>query len=403
MSVLFVDGWDYGDALHMGGQVSPFFPTCKYVSYNRINVTVQPGRVSASSAGGGNSVNLGNSGFGQQTFTKIFPGSNPTYCAGFAFKAAVITIPMSVIFRYEAGGATVPGPLGGGNSSTALMLAIKQTDSTISVYTGADGIWSSPGTLLWNSSGTYTYPLNQWVYFELQVDTGTGNWAVFADDVLLQSGTSGLIPAGIDRYSHIQHGFEDHNIDDHYCSDGAQLGPCRVTGFPPSTDAIAGWVPAAGASHVAMVGEFGNRAGLNTPDNLDTYVQSNAAPQTDTFNFVSPACYGRILALALNVDALQISPTTAANLITRRGGTIYTIGTTPSFTSDFLIYQVVSSTSPVTGTFWDDPEIAATQFGYVSAGSGISDVTQFFLEKLVSLRNVPFRCAGGNYSFTQPG
>ncbi len=401
MSVLWVDGWDFGDALHLGGQVSPFFPTIKYTSYNRINVTVVPGAVLPGFPGGGmgNAINLGNSGFGQQTFTNLKYQGNPkaSWCAGFARKASVFALPMSILFRYEAGGATIPGGLGGGNASTALMLAVLN-DSTVSVFTGPDGTASSPGTLLWNSAGVYTFPFNVWQYLELGVNTDTGAWFLYANDVLLHQDISGLIPPGIDRYSILQNGFEDNDIDDHYAAT-TRLGPCRVTGFPPNFGSTNQWSPLAG-TNLSQVQEFGNRPGLNTPDDNQSYVEAVSGGLIDLYGFAAPACYGRILALALNADGSAIAGSPAIDYLIKLAGTTYNAGSSGSYIGGYGIQQGISELNPLTGTFWTDADIAGGLFGFQSGGLGDLRITQWMMEKLVSLRAVRFDCGQGSYSFT---
>lgn len=396
MSVLFIDGMDYCDALHWAGAVSPFAPSLKYTSYNRINLSVQPGRVSSPALGGGNSIRFSDSGFGSQTYTKLFGVLRPAYCVGFAYRAYGINGTASSIFRYE-NGPTIPGSLGGGNTSTVLYLEVKD-DNTFSVYTGPEGRRLFPGTLLWNSAGVYTLSLNEWIYIELQVDTSTGTWALYVNDVLLKQQTDTL-PSLIDRYSFLSEGFEEHSIDDHYGTNGERLGPCRVTGFAPNFGSTHQWTPLV-STNLSQIQEFGNRAGLNTPDDNQSYVSASAAGITDYYGFPAPACYGRILALAINADGSAVTGSPSIDFFAKLAGIEYASGSSNAYIGGYHIQQGISQVNPATGTYWSDTEIAAGLFGMRMAGSGELRVTQFMMEKLVSLRSVPFTCGGGAISYT---
>lgn len=399
MSVIAIDGFDFADQPHTTGLVTPFLPSCKYTAYNRINASIQPGVVSSPALGGGNSLRFENSGFGNQTYTKLFGLVRPAYCVGFNLNIVDVTGPATPVFRYEAGGATVPGPSGGENGSTALFMEVVRSDNSISIYTGPQGVNDTPGALLWNSAGVYALPLRTWVYVELQVDTDTGTWALFVNDVLLQQQTGASIPPGIDRYSFLSQGFEQHSIDNHYCTDGEQLGPCRVTGFPPNFGSTHQWTPLV-APNVSQIQEFGNRPDLNTPDDNESYVASTAAGTTDYYGFPAPACYGRILALALNVDGSAVTGSPSVDFLIKLAAMEYSAGFSDSYIGGYHIKQGISELNPLTGIFWTDADIAAGLFGMRMAGSGELRVTQFMIEKLVSLRNVPYQCGGGAISYT---
>lgn len=400
MAVLFIDGFDFGDQPHITGVVTPFGPSCKYIAYNRIGASIQAGlRVAGTAAGIQNSLRFENVGFGNQTYTKIL-GSRSGFCIGFAVNFIDITLPATPVVRFEAGGTTVSGPSGGDNSTTALFLEVLHADNTISIYTGPQGTNATPGTLLWNSSGVYAIPLRTSVWLELQVDTSTGTWAVYANDVLLQQQTGVSIPSGIDRFSLLSQGFEQHYIDDLYVTDGDQLGPCRVTGFPPISQSTHEWTPLTD-TNVSQVREFGNRAfPLQTPDDNTSYVAAAAAGLTDRYGFASPICYGRILALALNADGSAVTGSPSINFLVKISGTEYPAGSSDSYIGGFTIRQAISQLNPATGTYWTDAEIASALFGFSMAGSGQLRITQWMLEKLVSLRSVPFNCGQASYSFS---
>lgn len=404
MPVLFVDGWDYGDAIHLGGVVSPFSPPCKYTDYSSVtSCSIQPGRVSSAAAGGGNSFRFDSSAFAQQTKTKLFGAARPAYCLGFAYRkvGSGTGAPGIHIVRYEAGGATLvnPGNFNDGtNATTSLMLEL-MPDNSLSVWTGPGGTPNFPGSLLWNSLGTYLVPNDTWIYIELSIDTTAGSWALYIDDVLLQTQTGVSLPAGIDRYSFTSFTFESHQIDDHYCTDGERLGPCRVTGFAPNFQSTHQWAPL-NDTNLSQVQEFGNRAGKNTPDDNTSYVWANAAGTKDLYGFAAPACYGRILAIALNADGSAIAGSPSVNFVVKVASTEYAAGFSDAYIGGYTIRQGLSLLNPSTATYWSDAEITGALFGFTFAGSGELRITQWMLEKLVSLRAVPYNCGQGSYSFT---
>lgn len=402
MAILFIDGMDYLDADHAVGVISPFLPPTKYTSYRSGgSCSINLGRVSAASQGGGNRLTFNSTGFNQQTITKRFIGSRPAYCVGFAYRKRGTTpgAPGIHIFRYEAGVATLVNPGNfddGTNTGTALMLQL-ETDNTLSLYTGYGGTPNFPGTLLWNSATFYSVPNDVWIYIELAVNTTTGVWSLYIDDVLIKTQVN-AIPVGIDRYSFTSFTFESHDVDDHYCTSGERLGPCRVTAFPPTFQSTHEWTPLSG-TNLSQVQEFGNRPALSTPDDNSSYVESASAGVVDLFGFAKPACYGRILAVALNVDCEATLTTPTINWWIKIKTAITDLGSSPTLIGGYSIQQGIQELNPDTGTFWTDADIASTLWGYELTGTGTARVTQFCLEKLVSLRNVPFSCGQGSYSF----
>lgn len=397
MPVIFIDGMDYCDAPRWSGTISPFTPALKYTSYNRIGVSIEPGRVSNPALGGGNSIQFNSVGFGVQTYTKLFGFARPSYCLGFARQMISITSPSTNLCRFESG-PTVPGSSGGENSDTVLMLAIMSADQTISIYTGPQGLTPTPGTLLWNSVGVFAVPLNEWLYYELFVDTASGTWAIYVNDVLLQTQTGVPLPGGIDRFSIQSQVFEANIIDDLYCTDGERLGPCRVTGFPPNFGSTHQWTPLED-TNLSQIQEFGNRFGFNTPDDNQSYVAASSPGLTDYYGFAGPACYGRILALALNVDGSATAGSPSVDFLIKLAGTEFGAGSSDAYVGGYAIKQGIADRNPLTGVFWTDADIASGLFGYRMASSGSLKITQFMMEKLVSLRNVPFSCGQGSYSY----
>jgi hypothetical protein len=238
------------------------------------------------------------------------------------------------------------------------------------------------------------------MYIELQVNTATGFWSLYIDDVLIGAGNSLLIPLGIDRYSFRSESFELHDIDHHYLTDGDRLGPCEVLGFPPNFQSTAQWTPLSG-TNLSQIQEFGNRPlPLQTPDDQVSYNLANAAGLRDYFGFAAPPCFGRILALAVNADGIAAVSSPSLDLLVKVGSLETVLINNNSLTGDYGIRQGIQQLNPVTGIFWTDADISAALFGYQMAGAGTARVTQLMVEKLVSSRNVPFDCGAGSYAFS---
>lgn len=397
MPVLFVDGMDFGDALHIMGNGDGSIPSCKYVWLGNGFSTFPAGQV-VPGQGGGLAVRFDSAAFGQDTMTRFLDTSRTRLCAGFNYLAQgnFIGGSGSILLRYEDAATDRPT---GNNGATRFMLFAVSVDNTLSIYTGGQGTTASPGTLLWNSAGVYALPFNTWVYIELFVDTVAGDWSLWVNDVLLQSQTGVSISGPIDRYSFRSESFESHLIDHHYLTDGEQLGPCRVTGFAPNSQSTHEWTPLI-STNLSQIQEFGNRAGLNTPDDDQSYNATSGTGNTDLFGFTSPNCYGKILALALNADGRYVLPTPSVNLVTKIGADRFTVSPALPYLGQYTIRQGIFELNPKTGDVWNDAELSGNLFGYQLTGSGEARVTQFCLEKLVSLRDTPYDCGAGSYSFT---
>lgn len=400
IGVLFLDGFDYGDSGHMAGVLTPFLAPCKYTPYSSItSASIVPGQ------GIGNALNFGNNGFHQQTLTKILPSAQAQLCFGANFLLQDFSAPGKPLFRYEAGGATLvnPGGFDDGTNQTVALFVEVLLDQTIQVCTGPLGMPGGtpnfPGTVLWNSGSAYSFPKNTWAYVELTVDTSAGSWSLAINDTVLQSQTGISILSGIDRVSIQSFGFENQWVDHLYLTDGARLGPCRVVGFPPILQSTHQWTPLSG-TNLSQVSEFGNRSGLNTPDDNQSFVEATAAGVTDYYGFAAPLCFGRVLALALNVDGSAQIGSPAVDFLIKINGVVYSGGFSFAFAGGYTIQQAVSQLNPATNGYWEDADIGSGLFGFSFAGSGDLRVTQFMGEKLVSLRNYPFNCGGGPVSYT---
>ena len=333
--------------------------------------------------------------------TRMLGGVVPVLVLGFAYRGVGGAPDDTGIIRIEAGHTTVidPGhPDTGVNQGTVIWLEQK-SDLTIRVWMGDGtpcGTPGFPGILLATLNTSFTR--NVWRYIEL-VCSATG-WAVYVDDVLdTQQTVTMPIGTGMDRYSFQKFASEDFQLDDHYAAD-TRLGPCRVTGLPPAYGSTHQWSPLSG-TNLSQVSEFGNRVS-STPDDDVTFVSSSSAGDQDLFGWRTPACYGRILALAVDVSGRALSGSPAVNPLFRVAGNTYALGFGAVYGASYAIQQAISPLNPATNATWTDEAIGGGLFGYQMAGSGTGRVTQVFIEKLVTLRNVSFDCGGESYSLTQP-
>lgn len=406
MAFIFADGFDWGDAAHCGGQIGGTLPAnpAKYALFGQTNVSIVPGRLSAANSGTGQALRFGSSGFEQQTLTRK-NGFISTPCLGFAHRL-VDSAGAYTICRFEnADTKDEAGAHDNGTNNGTVLALMYLADGTLSVNTGPVGLPGGlpefPGTVLWTSG--FTLPLLTWIYMELLCDPTAGTWSLYFNDVLIvsQTGVSFGISTPILQFSICSESFSVHDMDDLYCTSGNRLGPVQVTGFPPNIGSTHQWTPLTG-TNVSQIQEFGNRIplGLPTPDDGLSYVEASSSGTTDLYGFAEPACYGRILALALNVDGSAIIGSPSVNWLIKQEALLTNLGSSDAYIGGYTIRQGISELNPVTSTFWSDADIGSALFGFQFAGSGDARVTQFMLEKVVSLRSVPFSCGQGNYSFT---
>jgi hypothetical protein len=394
MAILFIDSFSFGDALHQTGRLTPFFPACKYISYVSSN---SPNTVVAG-PGGEVAIEFGNTGFQQQTITKVF-GTLTRACLGFLYRPTPFGIGKYSICRFEAGGVTIVNPSGpdnGANIFTSLMLE-QEGDGTFNIYQNGFGTTFTPGTLLYTTP--FVISSGQWLYIELVIDTAAGSWSLFFDDVLIVTQTGLTLQGPVTQFSLQSFGFSSHDIANLYVTDGARLGPCRAIGFPPVLQSTAQWSPLT-PPNLSQISEFGNRFALNTPDDNLSFVEAATDGLTDFYGFAAPACFGKILAFALNADGSAQSASPSLDFLIKILGTTYGSGTTQAYAGGYSTQQGLTELNPTTGQVWTDADIGNLLAGFSLTGGGDLRVTQFFGEKLVSLRTVPFDCGKGNRSYS---
>lgn len=314
------------------------------------------------------------------------------------------------------------------NASTQFSAAYL-TDGTLAFYGGGDGTELNPGTLIF--SGGAKLISGQQTYLEFDISfssTGSGILTVMRDDALFFTSSGLTIGATFpDRAAFRKnrgfYGTALLTFQDFYIADTLQ-GPVKITGWTMNGDSIPqGFARAGSVVHPANYQQINERlaavGSTDVPDGDTTYVYNDsAAAVTDLYRPSSIACYGKILAVALNITCRLITGTPNIQVLVRQAATRYNLGsltpvplgsilfsfghgqTTPG-TGDALYGQLqnVSTTQPNGAGDWDDQSIANADWGMLSDTLGIFRATALTLEKMVSLRTVPYNCPGGDYSF----
>ena len=356
-------------------------------------------------------------------------GSMAHWTVGLAFCPVLDGATSAVFFRLE-GTQTGYTDANLPNSSTQFSVFC-DTDGTLKFYSGGNGIESDRGTLLYSATAGQKLTSGAWTYLEFDITlsaTGSGSLTVMRDDVLFCSLTSQTIGTGsADRFA-IRKGQNAYgtalwSIADVYVADSL-LGPCRVTAFPMATDAIPQGFTRAGtvvnATNVQQIDEWSYAVGFtDIPDGDRTAVENDNGAVTDLYYPKNVPCYGKILAIAANMTCRSLSGSPTLQVLCRQGATRYTVagplsvplgcylaavtGIVPPGTGNALYAQLqaIQQYQPKDNSAWSDIDVQNAAWGMQAGGTGIARVTAFSLEKLVSMRNVPYQCAGGSYSFTQ--
>lgn len=205
-------------------------------------------------------------------------------------------------------------------------------------------------------------------------------------------------------------------ILDGQTSDGLNdfLGPCGVYTVLPAKDQLStGWHPSTAGDLFPMVNDSAVNA--TCPDGDTTFIAPLSPSQNATWGLQPTACTGLIYAVAGNIVARPTSGspfvgfiyqgTSSPTLITPERQTV-NAGTSlgqSGPTIGYAAYQVISAKNPITMGPWTDGDINSGFWG-VSSDNFTSNqrITQFYLEKLISLNTaVKFGCGGpGSYSYT---
>lgn len=333
-----------------------------------------------------------NTGFGAMQLTRAFGTTLPTICFSCSWRptnsGSLSNFGNSYWLWFDGSDGAIEQPLLG------VKLAASGTGNT----TGKLEFYNGAGALL--ATGP-ALTLRRWYSLEIVATFGaSGSLDVYLDDVnvihLVGSiNWSNTVYPDEMRYYWASGGPSQagYSLCDVAVST-TRLGPVAVVATYPDADAqVGGWTGNGGTSQVSRVQDHPPAL---SPDGDLTYTQSSTPTATDLFTLAPFACFGLNLAVAPGIVA-RGTPGGLAQLVVRPDPTslsIQQIGlsqTVPS--SPFAVYQTVSE------ALWIDGDINAGYWGFRLA-SGTVRVTEYFVEKVTSLRNVPYTCGGlGPYSY----
>ena len=280
-----------------------------------------------------------------------------------------------------------------------------ELDGSLAVLLGGTGNTGS-GTQLGRTGLTPTIVVGEWLGFLELVVTGISNistaWALYLDDVLLISGNVNTL--GYSAFSSFNlcnqtvggASFNGSQFDNVYAAD-SRLGPCRVTTMLPAADISGLWLPTPGPTKYQMVYDSqGDPNGY--PDGDASYIAPPSLNAPQWFTLQNSPCYGLNLAVVLNICFRCTSGAGSCEALVLQMSSVNNMGTL-FLGGPYHTLQAIAQASFATGNNFTDAEINGSYWGVSTTGSMDLRVTQMFLEKVVSLRNVPFNCGAGSYSF----
>jgi hypothetical protein len=265
---------------------------------------------------------------------------------------------------------------------------------------------------------TDNYPVASWApYIELRSDGwGTAvSFALWVGDAKKAFGSSTLSGRIVDRWSFtnqaVPSGLGGAQWADRYILDGQgsapwndRLGPVRITTQSPIADASGRWAifPSTNAHAYLSINDLpsgvpgGDPNG--SPDGDFSYLTPNSLGSAEFFQVAPAPCYGRVLGVSVNICFRGTSGSAGIDALLLQNSTIYNLGTV-NVTGDYHTEQVFVGLSKTTGQYFVDSEISGSFWGFSTSSSLDVRVTQLFLEKIVSLRNVAFGCGSSSYSY----
>jgi len=396
MALLFVDGFDWWD--------NSFINSLIGAKYSLASI---PGTAQGQTLGGrfgGQSFFIFNTGFDHADF--YVPVANTQVSCGLAIK--LNNGAKSVFYAIK-------------NNTVGIVALALDGSNNLLVYSGGTATNGSPGTLLKTITAPFSNSVFNYLELFIIVNGVNSTLEIWLDDnPLLQMGPSA--PDGVVNLGSLapdRAGFRWESlgssgiiVDDLYVADGsgghnnARLGPCRVMTLPPSSDRVlAGWTPNIIGPDFQMLYEFpGGNFHAGIPDQDTTYL-SGSAGASDLYGFAAFSCVGLVLGVAVNAVAKGASPVALALECSPDPGNVpvQTVASVapPASGAVYAALQAITETDLFSGAVnWTDGDVAHAEWGIgLTSGTNVH-VTQFTLEKLVTLRNVPFSCGGSQASYS---
>lgn len=384
-----LDGWDLVD--------QPGF----YLKYSR-STSFEQSLVLPGRDGFGQSFFLFNTAFGEANYVKILD-AQPTWIWGMDFKLHTTSSQGYVRSEWFRWG-TVNG--------TLFSLRMR-TDGKMEFLRGSGE--SSPVIAVTPSA----IPFETWINLQMKLAIGEhGGYSLLADGVeLIGDHNINLGTANPDRLTHRWQNFGNSgiNLDNYWICDGQGsrlndfLGACRVTAhYPLTVFGASNWAQNAGA----LVDSVADRS-VSYPDGDATYIEPPGASSLQLFTMTAPACFGLVLAAALNVCARPEAPSQSLDVMVKTKTLLSAIASAVPLVdvggalepgvpllSGYQVYQAIAALSYETGFAWSDAELASAGWGVRSTDRVGVRVTQLILEKLTSLDpSNKFNCGPGNYSY----
>ena len=323
-----------------------------------------------------------------------------------------------VIFRLESGPAT--NSTYAPNANTQLLVTIAP-DGILRFYQWASGLMDGTdagrGLRLYVTPDPPALPNDGLTstYIEIKVQFGPhGSLEVHYNDaavITLSNTNIGNSTLGWpDRFSFYWKGVSNNGVSwaNVYASTGALdsggnpqgfKGPCRVTSHRFTSNERQTWTRNTGASDVACINE-------NPADGDATYIEGTSG-QEELFATGKMPCFGRILGVSLcAMGRRSVAGHVARTSYVCRQDPVGHAETTLQLATDWADGYAINQTPPSeyslrnAGERWTDGEIEQAWWGLYAAGPGTARVTQMWVEKLTSLRNVPYQCGQlGSYSY----
>lgn len=359
---------------------------------------------------GQGALSLINSGFGEMNFTKVLGVGNYWFVGMAIAPHTTLKTDYSTLFfkMHTAGGG---------------VLSFRYNPSfQLEVLIGGSGNELHPGTVV-NHVSSPLFAIGTWVYWEFCFHQAgaSSSLKIFANDVLVldlgpplngegsgadgpldMSAVSGTVDRISFRWESLGGGYY---IDDYYINDeqgtvcNGRLGPVRIVTTIPAVDEVmtGGWLRNTGSSDFSAVHEMPYSPGsapFGAPDNDSTYLAVDN-PFAYTLWKLSPfACTAKILSVSWNAVYKGLGSLTFLYNMTPPGLPVTLGSKSPTVTNAYENLQITSDVSLTTEDTWVDGELNDAWFG-ASADVAGSRLTQFYVEKMITLRNVPFSCGSG--------